>query len=203
MDKKELIEKVTDLFLENGPKTVTMDEVSKTLGMSKKTLYQLYKNKDELIEAVLSNKLDDVLEHLHEINRTVDNAIDRMFIRDENTLKAAERNKSLMHRQLFKYYPHIFNSYMLDFSEKFAEILVENIACGRKQGYYHNDFDPVLYAKLFFQLTIDYGTSPFIDTDKISREEYLKHTLQLYLNAITTEKGKAYIAKRGSEIVVK
>ena len=186
----ELLEKVADLFIYYGAKTVTMDDIAQELKISKKTLYQKYKNKEVLLEEVLTYKLEKVLLKMRNLDETIDNAVERMFARDEDIERASRTNDSIMLRQLIKYYPRIFNRHMLYFSEKLSEILVHNIERGRKQGLYREDFDANLYSKLYFQLTMTYDNSPFLDTTEISRAHYQHESLMFYMNAITNEKGK-------------
>src|SRR5690606_32174776 len=170
-----------------------MDDIARELGISKKTLYQKYRNKEALLEEVLSHGVGQVLERLKNLEETIDNAIDRMFSRDEVIEKASTTNESIVLNQLTRYYPHIFNKHMMDFSEKFTEILVHNTERGRKQGYYREDFDAYSYAKLYFQTVMYYDNSPFLDTNKLTRHEYQQEALGFYMNAITTEKGKQYM----------
>ncbi len=191
--EKTLIERVSQLFLENGAKTVTMDDIAKELGMSKKTLYQQYKNKDELLEDVLAHGMNRILERMKNLDNKIDNAIERMFSRDEDIERASMTNDSILLRQLIKYYPHIFNKHILLFSEKFSDILVHNIERGREQGYYRQDFDAHFHAKIFFQLIMSYNNSPYMDTAYISRTDYHHEALKFYMNAITTEKGREYL----------
>ena len=162
------LEKVVTLFLENGAKTVTMDDVAREFGMSKKTLYQKYKNKEALLEDVLTFKLNEVIEKLQQLDAKIDNAVERMFCRDEHIEKAVQSNNSLLIRQLIRYYPSIFNRHMMQFSDKFADVMVHNIERGRNQGYYRTDFDAKMYAKIFFQLIMSYHSSPFLDISQIS-----------------------------------
>ena len=194
MDKK-FLEKVVNLFIENGAKTLTMDDIAKEFGMSKKTLYQKYANKEALLSDVLHFKLEEVIEKLNQLDVDVENAIERMFCRDEQIETAMESNKSLLIRQLLKYYPAIFNKHMLDFSERFTEVMVHNIKRGREQGYYREDFDAALYGKMFFQLMTSYDSSPFFNTDEIDRSHFNNEAMLFFLNAITTEKGKDYLKK--------
>ena len=186
----ELLNKVSQLFLENGAKTVTMDDISRELRISKKTLYEKYKNKEILLEEVLTYNLEKVLTKMKNLDETIENAVERMFARDGEIERASKTNDSIMLRQLVKYYPQIFNKHMLYFSEKLSEILVHNIERGRKQGLYRENFDAHLYAKLYFQMTMTYDNSPYLDTDEISRSRYQQEALMFYMNAITTEKGK-------------
>ena len=189
-EKTILLSKATQLFIENGAKSVTMDEIAKEFGISKKTLYQKYKNKEELLEEVLKYKLQEVIERLKYLDENIDNAVARMFCRDEEIDKVSHSNNNILIRQLLKYYPAIFHKHMLNFSTKFSEVLVHNIEKGRKQGLYREDFDPELYAKLFFQLVMSYDSSPYFDVELIERENFMQETMFFYLNAITNEKGK-------------
>lgn len=189
-EKTNFLSKATQLFIENGAKSVTMDEIAKEFGISKKTLYQKYKNKEELLEEVLKYKLQEVIERLKYLDENIDNAVARMFCRDEEIDKVSHSNNNILIRQLLKYYPAIFHKHMLNFSTKFSEVLVHNIEKGRKQGLYREDFDPELYAKLFFQIVMSYDSSPYFDVELIERENFMQETMFFYLNAITNEKGK-------------
>lgn len=191
----ELLEKVSDLFIENGAKTVTMDDIAQELKISKKTLYQKYENKEALLEEVLAYKLEVVLSKMKNLDETIENAVERMFKRDSDIERASRTNDSIMLRQLIKYYPQIFNKHMLYFSQKLSEILIHNIQRGRKQGLYRENFDEKIFSKLYFQMTMTYDNSPFLDTKEISRASYQQEALMLYMNAITTEKGKECMKK--------
>lgn len=190
-----MIEKILKLFLKDGVKTVTMDDIAKELGMSKKTLYLKYKNKDELLEEVLAFGMEKAITRMRNLDDKVENAIERMFARDEEFENASRTNDSIMLRQLVKYYPHIFNAHMLLFSEKLSEMLMHNIARGRKQGLYREDFDSDIYSKMFFQLMMTYDISPYLNRDKVSRTYYHKEALLLYMHAITNEEGKKHLER--------
>jgi AcrR family transcriptional regulator len=192
---KSFLEKVAELFIENGAKTLTMDDIAREFGMSKKTLYQKYTTKEALLEDVLEYKLTEVIEKLNKMDKQIENAVDRMYCRDEEIEKAARSNNSVLIRQLLKYYPTIFNKHMMNFSERFTEVLVHNIERGREQGYYRTDFDAALYASIYFQMVMSYDSSPFLDTSKTDRAEYSNVALNFYMNAITTELGKQQLIK--------
>ena len=186
----EFLCKAADLLIENGAKTLTMDDIAKEFGISKKTLYQKYKNKEELIEEVLYYKLVELIERLQFLDENIENAVERMICRDEQIEKLSHSNDNILIRQLLRYYPGIFHKHMLNFSEKFSEVLVHNIEKGRKQGLYRGDFDAEIYAKIFFQLVMSYDSSPYIDSKVIDREHYNRQALIMYINSITTAKGR-------------
>lgn len=190
---KDFLQKVVMLFIENGAKTLTMDDIAKEFGMSKKTLYQHYKNKDALLEDVLAFKLNDVIEQLNMLDDTIENAVERMFCRDQQIEEAVKSNKSLFIRQLVRYYPAIFNKHISEFSDRFTDVLLRNIKKGREQGYYRMDFNETAYAQLFFSLIMSYDSSPFIDNEIFDRNHFHEEVVLFYMNAITTEEGKKFI----------
>lgn len=193
---KSFIEKVTVLFVQNGAKSLTMDDIAREFGISKKTLYRTYRNKEALLEEVLTNVLEGVLERVENLNEKIDNAVERMFCRDVEIEKASTINNSIMLRQLIKYYPDIFNKHMKNFSENFSNILIHNIERGRTQGYYREDFDAKFYGKLYFQLVMSYD-SPYLDTSDITRYQYHSEALKFFMQSITTPKGKEFMKELG------
>lgn len=84
---------------------------------------------------------------------------------------------------------------MVNFTEKFSKVLIHNIEKGRSQGYYRNDFNDDIYAKLFVQLMMSYDSSPILEHEKVGREEFHHEVMMLYMNAITTEEGKKVLQK--------
>ncbi|MGA9213128.1 TetR/AcrR family transcriptional regulator [Kaistella sp.] len=187
--------KVSQLFIENGAKTLTMDDIAKAFGVSKKTLYFRYKNKEELIEEVLHFKLEEIITRLKHLDQTIENAIERMLCRDEEMDQVADSNNTILIKQLVKYYPAIFNKHMIEFSDKFSEVLVHNIEKGREQGYYRTNFDAEVYSKLFFQLIMSMENPLYVDTNTINKVHYKHQIMSMYMNAITNEKGKQILKK--------
>ncbi|MAM17989.1 MAG: TetR family transcriptional regulator [Gramella sp.] len=194
----KMLEEISALFIKSGAKTVTMDDIAREFGISKKTLYQKYKNKEVLLEEVLMHSIEKLLLKMKGLDNKIDNAVERMFARDQEIENMSETNDSIMIRQLTKYYPQIFNKHMLYFTESFSEILIDNIKRGRKQKLYRENFDEVMYAKLFAQLVMTYHTSPVLDRKEITRDNYHQQSLDFYMNAITTDKGKAIMENLAS-----
>ncbi|MCM4157833.1 TetR/AcrR family transcriptional regulator [Gramella sp. AN32] len=191
----EMLEQITALFIQNGAKTVTMDDISKEFGKSKKTLYKQYKSKEDLLEEVLSYSVDKILRKMRDLDEKIDNAVERMFARDEEIEQISGTNESVMVRQLNKYYPQIFIKHMLYFLDSFSEIIVHNIERGREQKLYRENFDAEMYAQLFAQLVMSYHASPLVNRKKISKTKYSQEALYFYMNAITTDKGKEVMEK--------
>lgn len=193
-DNTTFLEKVSELFWENGAKTLTMDEVAKAFSISKKTLYQHYKNKEALLVEVLMFRLKKLVVMLKAEEQKHLNPIQRMFLRKSEMETISKNNKTLFIRQLIKYYPNIYNHHLAEVNRAVSEILLSNIEKGRAEGLYRPDFEARIYIKYLLELMFAYDRSAlFEDEQDIGREAYCQGVVDFYLNAIVTPAGKAII----------
>lgn len=189
----EFLDPLLSLFVENGVKGLTMDEAAQAFGMSKKTLYQQYRNKEELINAVLDYKLHQVYEHLQRQFASDQHPIDALLCGDPEIENMSEANRGLLIRQLVRYYPDIFRQHMMAFSEKFGQAMQVNFRKGRSMGVYREDFNDLLYAELYFNMAISYDSAYFSGNVNPDRVTFQKLVTEFFLAAITTEAGKTYL----------
>src|SRR5215475_6187544 len=75
MTKERILEKAHELFMRYGVRSVSMDDIAAQLGMSKKTLYQYYTDKEELVDAVLSTLLEENRKQCLECRQKSENAV--------------------------------------------------------------------------------------------------------------------------------
>ena len=194
-EKTIFLEKVSDLFFENGAKAVTMDDVAKHVSISKRTLYEEYTNKEELLTAILDFKLQKVIDTLKSIEAENTNAIEKILIREKNFEKFSNTNQSVFIRQLVKYYPAIFDHHILTMNEKISEILFNNIEKGRIEGLYRENFNESLYTRFFLQLMLSFENSVLFENEQCERSQFCFESVMFYLHSITTENGRQILAK--------
>ena len=77
--KQRILHRAEDLFLRYGIKSVTMDDIARELGISKKTLYQFVENKTDLIQQIFRQKIEGEIKLIAEIRATAQDAIDEMM----------------------------------------------------------------------------------------------------------------------------
>ncbi len=140
--KNKFLEKALALFLENGAKTLTMDDIAREFGMSKRTIYQHYKNKEELLDSVLDFHTDMVISKLKAITEIENlNSVEKMLIRDEDLQKLSNNQKSIFIRQVKKYYSNLSKKNAIKAYEKLKTIFISNIEQGQKEGLYRKNID--------------------------------------------------------------
>ncbi|MEJ8597923.1 TetR/AcrR family transcriptional regulator [Riemerella anatipestifer] len=193
-DRIIFLKKVSELFVQNGAKSLTMDDIAKAFSISKKTLYQNYKNKEVLLEEVLDFLLKQLLEQLKAEEEKSLNPIEKMLLREPKIEQISENNRTVFVRQLIKYYPEIYNMHIVNVYKGVYEILKHNVIKGREQGLYEKDFDIETYAKYFLELMFAFDSSPlFEEEQKVGRSNYCQGVVRFYLNAIVTPKGKEFL----------
>lgn len=195
--KNKFLEKALALFLENGAKTLTMDDIAREFRMSKRTIYQHYKNKEELLDSVLDFHTDMVISKLKAITEIENlNSVEKMLIRDEDLQKLSNNQKSIFIRQVKKYYSNLSKKNAIKAYEKLKTIFISNIEQGQKEGLYRKNIDVEVVVKMVIVLMFSYDESHLMESanaDGLNQCEFSKQVIKFYLNAIVTEEGRKFL----------
>jgi len=137
-----------ELFMQAGIKSVTMDDIARHLGMSKKTIYQFFKDKNELVIALIKMKLQDDECQMAEIISGSGNVIEEMI----NMMKCSEemfaRINPIVIHDLQKYHPEAWKQFQ-DFKMKVLVRTMEDLLeKGTRQGYIRPDIDIKILARM-------------------------------------------------------
>jgi AcrR family transcriptional regulator len=187
---QQLLMKSRALFMRIGIRSVSMDDIARELGISKKTLYQLVENKEELVYKVLEQDTCDDLatmqRNLHESSDAIDEFLrnSRYFIR-----QMREVSPTAMH-DLRKYYPDIFHNQVEAHQHEFHKGVAANLERGMEEGLYRNDIDAEVIANLYVGMTmmvIDRGVFPAQDRPL---SEILRQHSTYHFNGIVNQFGR-------------
>jgi len=192
----DLITKVAQLFMRYGIKSMTMDDISRHLGVSKKTLYQYVTDKNDLVYKVMESVIDREKASSYELCERYENAIDMLFALSKEIAQRFGRVHPSINYDLQKYHPEswaIFNEFRTDFVTKCVE---ENIERGIKQGLYRDNLDPFLIAR-FHSSKLHMCT----DGEMFPPERYTFSAIHLemmryHVRGIASEKGLEYLKEK-------
>ncbi len=197
MDEKKLnfLMQALEVFLKYGIKSVTMDELARQLGISKKTIYTYVKDKNELVEACLSVAHNKEQDDIAEICKDDSNAIDELL---NIGMVVSERLKSI-HPSIFfdlqRYYAEIFNRFNKE-SKTFVKSCVDkNLEKGIKQGYYRENINVEIMSRMYisFMDTL-FMTEVFPSTEYAYNTVYSEY-FRYHIRGISSEKGLEYLHK--------
>ena len=188
-DKKYFLEKLFEMFHIYGVKTLTMDDIAKEFSISKKTLYQKYSHKENLICDVLDFMSKEGLDEVDRIRQEYRCPIESLLVSGARMDEITCKEKNIFDIQLLKYYPDIFHSHQVSVSVRIIKILKEDYKKGVEIGYFREDVSIDLYIKFLITLFFSADVSPLFtgETDKKSLSVAMK---LLYLDAIVTDEGK-------------
>ncbi|MDB5154236.1 MAG: hypothetical protein JWR54_2987 [Mucilaginibacter sp.] len=168
-----------ELFLRAGIKSVTMDDIAKHLGMSKKTIYQFFKDKNELVFALVRKKLQDDEHEMSAIISKSGNVIEEMI----NMMKCSEdifsRINPIVIHDLQKYHPEAWKQFQNFKAEVLVRTLEELLTKGIKQGYIRPDIDVRIIARMrVMQVELGFNAAVFpvaeFNTWKV-QQQFLEH----------------------------
>ena len=137
--QERIVSKAHELFMRYGIRSVSMDEVANHLGMSKKTIYQFYTDKDALVEDVITIEITGKQIECRHHRQKSDNAIQEIFMATDMLLELLTHMNPALIFDLEKYHPKAFKKYN-DHKNSFLYTLIkENIEWGKKEGLYREE----------------------------------------------------------------
>lgn len=193
---QKIIGKVSDLYMRFGIRSVTMDDVSRQLGISKKTLYSYVKDKRELVELTVKNHLNKNIEAEKELRNQNLGAIDELL---EVYRFAGEMIKDVnpsYQYDLQKYYPHLCDQFNQFKRENLFQIIKNNLKKGIKEGVYRKEMNVELIARMhafrhFRSDDINQEDIEFFMKRDSFKEIFLYHT-----HAIINDKGREILKQK-------
>jgi len=185
----KIIEKATEMYLTLGFKSVTMDDIASMMGISKKTIYQHFENKNELIEAVTMHLFENISCGIDEIITINQNPIEELFAIKDFVMKHLKDERTSPIYQLQKYYPQIHKTLMSKQFDKMGDCVIDNLKKGIEQGLYREDINLELIARFYFA-----GMTSIKDAELFNPIHYssllVQETyLEYHVRGISTEKG--------------
>jgi AcrR family transcriptional regulator len=186
----KIYSKAEEMFMRYGVKSVTMDDLSRAIGISKKTLYQSVENKEDLINKVITFILMKEAKVMGVIRTKAKDAIEEVVMISRHVNKMLQAINPAAMYDLQKYYTQQFDLMRSLNDQMVYTIIKENMDKGIKEGFYRNNFNTEIIAKLYVgqaDLIIDTQIFPTTKYDLMNvHREFVMH----HLYSITTEKGK-------------
>ncbi|MFM8833946.1 MAG: TetR/AcrR family transcriptional regulator, partial [Cytophagales bacterium] len=199
MEEKDTREKILKgaevLFTRYGVRSISMDDIARHLSVSKKTLYQHFADKDELVTMVSKSHMHADRMEYEQITKNAENAIDELH-KIAICLKRdmEEMNPTLLH-DIQKFHPKawaIWESYK---SEYIYNSVVRNIKQGIEDGHFRADINPhILAAKRLGVIEMCFDERVF-PSSKFNLAEVQTQVFEHFVYGLTTEKGKKLYLK--------
>jgi len=190
------IDRVERLFMRFGIKSITMDDVAADLGISKKTLYQMVESKDDLVIKVLEHHISREKTQCLLLASKAPNALEEIFvIMDSNSQEMAQMKTNVVN-DLQKYHRQAWDLVQKFHFEFVFKVIRENLHRGRKEGFYREDFDIDILAKLHLATAFNLFDPQLFPDGGTERVVLFKEYMLHYLHGIVSPKGLTYLKKK-------
>lgn len=190
--KETILKKSLELFTQNGFKAVTMDDIAKELGISKKTIYQHFPSKNDLVKATVDFVFETATSKMHTIAGNCETPIHEHFAMKNCLADLFGGNiqaKTIYHFN--KYYPELADRIQKKKRENYDFTILRNLRDGVEKGFYRNDIDIDFVGKLFFaSSTAFFNDEMFINLQSTQSIDELNFKfLEYHIRGIATPKG--------------
>ena len=193
--QERIRQKADELFRRYGIRSVTMDEIATQLGMSKKTIYQYYTDKDQLVDAVAVDEIQFSQECCMKDAAVSANAIEEIFrVMEFVEVMFRNMNPSMLH-DLEKYHPVGYRKF-LDHKNKFLYDMVrKNIERGIKEELYRPEIDIEIMSRYRLESMMLVFNNELFPSSKFNLVKLHHEILEHFLYGLATLKGYKLILK--------
>ncbi len=188
----ELLKRISDIYYKYGIRSVTMDDISKELCISKKTLYQHFKDKKDIIELIVSYHIENLQRDSINLYKDTDNAIDALLVVSKYISEQFKRLHPSITFDLQKYYPEAWKKHT-----DYREIIImndikKNMNIGIKQGLYRKDLEIDIIARFYLANIENLLQNQDLIKDHTFEESF--NSLFIYhIRGIANQKGLEYL----------
>jgi len=191
----KIIKGAQELFFKYGLRSVTMDDIAKHLGMSKKTIYQCYADKDEMVHELMDRHIKHNECILKGFCEKSENVVEEVFNVMKNMTEIFSKINPLLFYELQKYHPKSWQL-IKEFKERFVQRMVESsIEKGKKDGYVRENINTKIMARLRME-EVEMAFNPqLFSPDKFNILQVQLALAEHFLYGICTLKGHKLINK--------
>lgn len=187
------------MFLTLGFKSVTMDDIATELGISKKTIYLHYANKNDLVEASAKKIFDTVTNGIDAICQIGHNPVEEIFIVRTFISNLFKSETASSFHQLQKFFPTVAACLRTMQFEKMHGNMLANIERGIKLGIYRPDINADFIGRMYFTGLNGIKDADVFPTDKYSYITLTDCFIEYHLRAIVTTTGLETLTKTIAE----
>ncbi len=186
---KNILNKVRNLYRKYGIKSVTMDDVSRELGISKKTLYQYVQDKDDLVQQVINLDLTSQHYYLLESCNENLNAIEELAEIARCISYMLKEYSAVTEYDLRKYYPDLYIRIREVRRERILKFTLDNLMKGKNEGIYRANLNVDIISKLSLAHIDSIFESEIITISEFLEPKFFLEYFQYHTRGIVNDKG--------------
>lgn len=195
-----IAEEAESLFMRYGIRAVTMDRIAHELGMSKRTIYEKFSDKDSLLEYVIRRKAEKQKEIFYHLMNESDNVIEVIFKILETAFdQMSGMNPSYM-MDIKKYHHRVYDTVCKRGELRNSELSLAILKRGVEEGVFRNEINVEIVNEGIHGFIDSTHLSDIFHGNRFSRMEIFDNLLFSYMRGISTEEGVIILEQYRSKL---
>lgn len=188
--REKILTTADSLFVRYGVKSVTMDDIARELSISKKTIYQYFQDKKELVNECTLRQCAQRDENFEKIPPMAKNAIEELILISKTIRENILDLNPMLLMEIKKYYAEAWKIF-LEFKENnFYKSLVKTIERGKAEGYFREEINAEILSVMRMQQMQDIFEATVYPKDKFDYKEVQIQLMNHFMHGLLTCKGK-------------
>jgi TetR/AcrR family transcriptional regulator, cholesterol catabolism regulator len=195
MDEKklEIIERASVVYTKYGIKSITMDDLARELGMSKKTIYKYFEDKNDLVRSIIEMKSEMDKAICINCQQNSENAIDDLIKISELVVEHIGNVNPTVFYDLKKYHPDAWEVMVKHKWEFVFSMIQRNIERGIEEGVYRTDLNSEIISKLYVASTDAIMNVEIFPWPNFKFYEVFTELINFQIRGMANDKGRKYL----------
>jgi TetR/AcrR family transcriptional regulator, cholesterol catabolism regulator len=193
--KDKIIKGSEDLFTRYGVRSISMDDIARHLSVSKKTLYQHFTDKEDIVTMACKAHLDRNKRDFEMIRSQAKNAIEELALLSISLKRSLENMNPSLLFDLQKYHPRAWRVWLDHKHKHIRESVVRNIKQGIGEGYYRPEINAEIVASMRLELVQLVFDEEVFPKDKFKLADVQMEVFDHFVYGLVTEKGRKLYQK--------
>ncbi len=204
METRERIQvKANELFMRYGIRSVSMDDIAAQLGISKKTIYQFFADKDELVDAVVDDEINGMQKDCSGCSNSARDAVDEIFLTMERIVEQFRNMNPMVLYDLEKFHFKAYHKFLRHKNDYLGKIIAGNIERGIREELYRPEVNIDIMAKFRLESMMLSFNMDLFPPRKYNPADVAKEVIEHYVYGLATLKGNKQIQKYKQEYIKK
>ena len=195
--KQRILQQATDMFFKNGVRSITMDEIADPLGISKRTLYEIFQNKEELIR--------ECIEYKYQENKTLrekllaensDNLLEVIYQHFRLVLITLNTIHPSFFTDMKKYYSSLWREHIKNKQDENIQFTKTIIEKGIEQGVFYAKADPLILSTMAHSSMQSLGLDDIFPETRFAKAEVVRQAMMNFIRGMATQEGLKIIDEK-------
>ena len=195
VNKEEILENISEIFIRYGIRSSSMDDIARYLKMSKKTLYGMFENKNDVVDQVMQHRKSTKDVYFNKLDMATIEPIPYLY-QHLNDAMEKFNSQAAMPNNLFdikKYHPELYQKHFQEVNPKNIQIIRDFFEKGISDGIFRKEINKELQAYLFFIQFLSLLAPETTFNSEFEMKDLITTIIENFIRSIATPKGIAQL----------